>query len=90
MRKLLSGGLAIFAGIVSLPAPGSLHAERTPPQSRRKNRHAARKIESIFRKVGLPGKGLFRRFHRRRRTLRPRLASTAEHFLSGIDRRQNG
>lgn len=31
MRKLLSGGLAIFAGVVATPAPSSLHGETTAP-----------------------------------------------------------
>jgi len=31
MRKLFSNGLAVFAGVVSLPAPGTQAASATPP-----------------------------------------------------------
>lgn len=56
MRKLLSGGLAIFTGIVSLPAPGSLHAERTPPAKWRKIDSRLERLKAFFGKLDCPAK----------------------------------
>jgi hypothetical protein len=56
MRKLLSGGLAIFAGIVSLPAPGSLRAERTPAPDRRKADMRLERLKAFFGKFDCPAK----------------------------------
>jgi hypothetical protein len=56
MRKLLSGGLAIFTGIVSLPAPGSLHAERTPPAKWRKIDARLERLKAFFGKLDCPAK----------------------------------
>lgn len=56
MRKLLSGGLAVFAGIVSLPAPGSLHAERTPLPNRRKIDARLERLKAFFGKLDCPAK----------------------------------
>lgn len=56
MRKLLSGGLAVFAGIVSLPSPGSLHAERTPPVNRCKIDMRLERLKAFFGKLDCPAK----------------------------------
>jgi hypothetical protein len=56
MRKLLSGGLAVFAGIVSLPSPGSVHAERTPPSNRRNTDVRLERLKTFFGKLNCPAK----------------------------------
>jgi hypothetical protein len=56
MRKFLSGGLAVFAGIVSLPVPVSLHAERTPPPDRRKTDPRLERLKAFFGKLDCPAK----------------------------------
>jgi hypothetical protein len=56
MRKFLSGGLAVFAGIVSLPAPGSLHAERTPAPDRRRSDSRLERLKAFFGKFDCPAK----------------------------------
>jgi Mannosyl-glycoprotein endo-beta-N-acetylglucosaminidase len=56
MRKLLSGGLAVFAGIVSLPSPRSLHAERTPPVNRCKIDMRLERLKAFFGKLDCPAK----------------------------------
>jgi hypothetical protein len=52
MRKLLSSGLAIFAGMVSLPAPGSMHGEQKAPVA---DRRLAR-LQAFFGKADCPAK----------------------------------
>jgi hypothetical protein len=54
MRKFLSGGLAVFAGMVSLPAPGSLHAERTPAPERRRSDARLERLKAFFGKLDCP------------------------------------
>jgi len=56
MRKLLSGGLAVFAGIVSLPSPRSLHAERTPPVNRCKVDMRLERLKAFFGRLDCPAK----------------------------------
>jgi hypothetical protein len=56
MRKLISSGLAIFAGIVSAPAPGSLHAERTPAPERRQSEARLERLKAFFGKLDCPAK----------------------------------
>ncbi len=56
MRKLLSGGLALFAGIVSLPAPGSQHAEHTPAPQRRRSEARLERLKAFFGKQDCPAK----------------------------------
>jgi hypothetical protein len=56
MRRLLSGGLAVFAGMVSIPAPGSLHAERTPPSKRRQADARLERLKAFFGKLNCPAK----------------------------------
>jgi hypothetical protein len=56
MRKMLSGGLAVIAGIVSLPAPGSLHAERTPVPERRRSDARLERLKAFFGKLDCPAK----------------------------------
>ncbi|MGA7239635.1 MAG: hypothetical protein WBY44_28400 [Bryobacteraceae bacterium] len=56
MRKLLSGGLAVFTGLVSLPAPGSLHAELTPPPKRRNADSRLERLKAFFGKLDCPAK----------------------------------
>jgi hypothetical protein len=56
MRKLLSGGLAVFAGIVSLPSPRSVHAERTPPVNRCKIDMRLERLKAFFGKLNCPAK----------------------------------
>jgi hypothetical protein len=52
MRKLLSSGLAIFAGMVSMPAPGSMHSEQKVPVA---DRRLAR-LQSFFGMSDCPAK----------------------------------
>lgn len=52
MSKLLSSGLAVFAGMVSLPAPGSIHGERLAPVA---DRRLAR-LQAFFGKSDCPAK----------------------------------
>ena len=52
MRKLLSGGLAMFAGIVSLPAPGSIHGEQRAPVAD----HRLQRLQAFFGKADCPAK----------------------------------
>ena len=56
MRKLLSGGLAVFAGIVSLPSPRSLYAERTPAVNRCKMDMRLERLKAFFGKLDCPAK----------------------------------
>jgi hypothetical protein len=56
MRKLLSGGFAVFAGMVSVPAPGSLHAERTPVPERRQADTRLDRLKEFFSKFNCPAK----------------------------------
>lgn len=56
MRKILSGGLAIFAGVVSVPAPGSLHAERAPTSQRRQADTRLERLKAFFGKFNCPAK----------------------------------
>ena len=52
MRKLLSTGLAMFAGVLSLPAPGSLHGEAQVPSAD----HRLAKLRAFFGKADCPAK----------------------------------
>ena len=52
MRKLLSGGLAMFAGVVSLPAPGSIHGELRAPVAD----HRLESLKAFFGKADCPAK----------------------------------
>src|SRR5580704_16548469 len=52
MRKLLSSGLAMFAGVVSLPAPGSMHGEQKAPVADRR----LAKLQAFFGKADCPAK----------------------------------
>ena len=52
MRKLLSSGLAMIAGVVSLPAPGSLHGERKAPVAD----HRLARLRAFFGKSDCPAK----------------------------------
>lgn len=52
MRKLLSSGLAVFAGMVSLPAPGSMHGEQRAPIA---DQRLAR-LRAFFGKCECPAK----------------------------------
>jgi hypothetical protein len=56
MNKIVSGGLAVFAGIVSLPAPGSLRAEHTPAPDRRQTNSRLERLKSFFGKRDCPAK----------------------------------
>lgn len=59
MRKFLTGGLAFFAGMVSVPAPGSLHAERKPapaPQQTRAFDARLERLRAFFGKSNCPAK----------------------------------
>jgi hypothetical protein len=56
MRKILSGGLAVFAGVVSVPAPGSLHAERAPASERRQTDSRLERLKAFFVKFDCPAK----------------------------------
>jgi hypothetical protein len=56
MKKILSGGLAIIAGIVAAPAPGSLHAERTPAPERRSTDSRLERLKAFFGKADCPAK----------------------------------
>ncbi len=55
MRKLFSGGLAVVAGIVSLPATCSLHAGRTQAALRNSDTRVER-LKSFFTKFNCPAK----------------------------------
>ena len=52
MRKLLSSGLAVFAGMVSMPAPGSMHSEQKAPVA---DGRLAR-LQAFFGKSDCPAK----------------------------------
>jgi hypothetical protein len=52
MRKLLSSGLAMIAGVVSLPAPGSLHKEHKAPVAD----HRLARLQAFFAKADCPAK----------------------------------
>jgi hypothetical protein len=52
MRKLLSSGLAVFAGMVSLPAPGSMHGEQKAPIAD----HRLARLQAFFAKSDCPAK----------------------------------
>jgi hypothetical protein len=52
VRKLLSSGLAMFAGVVSLPAPGSLHGEHKAPVAD----HRLARLQAFFGKADCPAK----------------------------------
>lgn len=57
MRKLLSGGFAVFAGMVSMPAPGSLHAERAPaPERRQAAESRLDRLKAFFAKFNCPAR----------------------------------
>jgi hypothetical protein len=53
MNKLLSGGLAVLAGMVSLPAPGSLRAEKAPIADHREDPRYVR-LMKFFSKFECP------------------------------------
>ena len=52
MRKLLSSGLAMIAGVVSLPAPGSLQREQKAPVAD----HRLARLQAFFGKSDCPAK----------------------------------
>jgi hypothetical protein len=52
MRNLLSCGLAMFAGIVFLPAPGSIHGEPKAPLAD----HRLERLQAFFGKAHCPAK----------------------------------
>jgi hypothetical protein len=52
MRKLLSSGLAMFAGMLSVPAPGSIHGERKAPAAD----HRLASLQAFFGKFACPAK----------------------------------
>ena len=52
MRKLFSSGLAVFAGVMSLPAPGLLHGEQKAPVA---DQRLAR-LQAFFGKSDCPAK----------------------------------
>jgi hypothetical protein len=52
MRKLLSGGLAMFAGMVSVPAPGSMHPEQPAPVAD----HRLARLQAFFGKSDCPAR----------------------------------
>jgi hypothetical protein len=52
---MLSGGLAVFAGIVSLPTPRSIHAERVPASQRAADTRLE-KLRAFFAKWNCPAK----------------------------------
>jgi hypothetical protein len=56
MPKILSGALAVFAGVVSLPSPGSLHAEKTPAPQRRQTDARLERLKAFFGKFNCPAK----------------------------------
>ena len=56
MKKLLSGGFAIFAGMVSLPAPASLHGETTAPKADYRHDPRYSRLINFFTKAGSPAK----------------------------------
>ncbi len=56
MRKFLTGGLAFFAGMASLPAPGSIHAERKPAPERRAFDARLERLKAFFGKGNCPAK----------------------------------
>jgi hypothetical protein len=55
MRKLFSGGLAVIAGIVSLPATGSLHTEPSQAALRKSDTRIER-LKNFFGKFDCPAK----------------------------------
>ena len=52
MRKVLSSGLAVFAGMVCVPAPGSMHGEQKAPVAD----HRLLKLQEFFGKSDCPAK----------------------------------
>ena len=56
MKKLLSGGFAIFAGVVSLPAPSSLHGEQINRVADYRQDPRYMRLFSFFSKAGSPAK----------------------------------
>jgi hypothetical protein len=52
VRKLLSSGLALFAGVVCLPAPGMLHGEQKAPVAD----HRLARLQAFFGKSDCPAK----------------------------------
>lgn len=54
MRKLLSGGLAFIAGIVSLPSPGSVRAQQKTPIADYRNDPRFSKLRAFFAKFHCP------------------------------------
>jgi hypothetical protein len=52
MRNLLSAGLAMFAGVLCVPAPGSLHREKSPPAAD----HRLAKLQAFFGKLDCPAR----------------------------------
>lgn len=52
MRKLLSSGLAVFAGVLCAPAPGMQHTERKAPVAD----HRLAKLQAFFGKSDCPAK----------------------------------
>jgi hypothetical protein len=52
VRKLLSSGLAMFAGVVSLPAPGLLHGDQKAPVAD----HRLARLQAFFGKSDCPAK----------------------------------
>lgn len=64
MRKFISGGLAVFAGMVSVPAPGSLHAERAPAHTRESRPVDSRleRLRAFFSKLHCPAQEYSKEF----------------------------
>ncbi len=56
MKKFLTGGLAMFAGMVSLPAPGSIHAEHRPVPERGRTEARLERLKAFFGKADCPAK----------------------------------
>jgi hypothetical protein len=56
MRKFLTGGLAMFAGMVSLPAPGSIHAEYRQIPQRARSEARLERLKAFFGKADCPAK----------------------------------
>jgi hypothetical protein len=54
MRKLLSGGLAILAGVVATPAPSSLHGETTAPVADYRQDSRYSRLMKFFEKYKCP------------------------------------
>ncbi len=55
MTRFLTGGLALFAGIASVPAVGSFHAEQVPPPQRRADARFE-KLRAFFTQSNCPAK----------------------------------